>query len=124
MVRKTVTPQLRAGGRATHAQKQRCVTRSGEIDHLFQFNPTPKDTKRMDATIIAIILAPIMAIFGFMLRRLFMRLSQVKTETEIRMLLEDRLAPLKVRQSDFQDDISRIERKLDKILDIMIHEKR
>jgi len=72
----------------------------------------------------SMLLMPFVGLFGFMLRRIFVKLDQIKSEDEIRRIMEDRLAPLHVRQKDLYADISRIENKLDKILDLILNGKR
>lgn len=78
----------------------------------------------MEAFDPSYVLLPIMAFFGFLLRRLFVKLDSVKTEKEIRQMFYDQLAPMRVRHEDIEDDIRRIELKLDKILDLIINDRR
>lgn len=82
----------------------------------------------MDIAIIPVlitsILTPIVTIFGFMLRRAFMKLEQTMTEDEVRLLVTDRLGPLQVNQRNIEHEINRIERKLDRILDLLVDERR
>ena len=70
--------------------------------------------------IIALIAGPVLAVFGFMLRRAFIKLDNTITKDDVRVLIDDRLTPLQVNQRNIEHEINRIERKLDKIIDILI----
>ena len=74
---------------------------------------------------IAVIgITPILAVFGFMLRRAFMKLDQTMSDKEIRILIGDRLSPMQTNQRNLEHEITRIERKLDKILDLLIENRK
>lgn len=75
------------------------------------------------AEIILIIMAPMMGLFGFMLRRAFTRLEQTISKGEIRVLISDRLGPLEANQRNVENEMRRIEKKLDRIIDLLIETK-
>ena len=74
-------------------------------------------------SIVSLVLAPVVTVLGFMLRRAFMKLDDTMRRDEVRLLIEQRLDPVYVAQRNFHQDIIRIETKLDKLLDIMIDER-
>ena len=74
-------------------------------------------------TIIIFILTPAVALFGFMLRKALTKLDKTMTEPEIRLLVKDRLDPIYVNQRNIEHEINRMERKVDKILDLLIDER-
>ena len=67
-----------------------------------------------------IFLTPIVGMLGFMLRRALVKLDNTITKDDVRVLIDDRLTPLQVNQRNIEHEINRIERKLDKIIDILI----
>lgn len=70
--------------------------------------------------IITLVVGPVIAVFGFLLRRAFIKLDDAMNKDDVRLLIDDRLIPLQVNQRNIEHEINRIERKLDKIIDILI----
>ena len=71
-----------------------------------------------------IIGAPVLTIIGYMLRRTMSKLEDMMTEQEIRMLIKDKLDPIYVKQSNVDNELKRINLTLDRILDLLLDEKR
>ncbi len=71
-----------------------------------------------------IIGAPVLTIIGYMLRRTMSKLEDMMSEQEIRMLIKDELDPIYVKQSNVDNELKRIDLKLDRILDLLLDEKR
>ena len=71
-----------------------------------------------------IIGAPILTIISFMLRRTMIKLDGMMNEKEIRTLIKDKLDPIYVKQSNVDSELRRIDHKLDRILDLLLDEKR
>ena len=59
-----------------------------------------------------------------MLRRTMSKLEDMMSEQEIRMLIKDELDPIYVKQSNVDNELKRIDLKLDRILDLLLDEKR
>lgn len=53
-----------------------------------------------------------------------MKLDDTLSAAQVRVLIEDRITPLHVNQRNIEHEISRIERKLDKIIDLLIESRR
>ncbi len=68
--------------------------------------------------------APVLTIIGYMLRRTMAKLEDMMNEQEIRMLIKDKLDPIYVKQSNVDNELKRIDLKLDRILDLLLDEKR
>ena len=78
----------------------------------------------METFNVAYLFVPILGFFAFLLRRLFVKIDHAMTEREIRMLVKDQIAPMYIQVRGTEEDIARIERKLDKILDLIINDRR
>jgi hypothetical protein len=78
------------------------------------------DNPQILLQLVLVLLGPIMGVFGYMLRRAFMKLDLTMTDIEVRTLINDRLDPMRTNQRNIEHEINRIERKLDKILDLLL----
>jgi hypothetical protein len=71
----------------------------------------------------SLILTPLMALFGYMLRRAFIKLETTMSEEEIRLLIADKLSPVHADIRNIDKELKRMDKKLDQLLRLVIDER-
>lgn len=76
----------------------------------------------MDGVSLSYFLVPVIAFLGFLLRRLFVKMESSMNEREIRQLIDDKMQGINIRQANYEHDLARIEKKMEREL-VLIHRK-
>lgn len=79
-----------------------------------------------DMNLNMLIYPVLMAVFGiiaWVLKEVFERLKTIITEEEVRRLIADKIEPLVNKQDDIKDDLSRLEEKLDQLINLLVGRK-
>ena len=81
----------------------------------------------MDISLIYILdlllITPVLGLMGYFIRKAFTKLDAALTEDQVRRLIEDKLESLRAEQRAIEDRVRSVERKLDKIIDILTDDR-
>lgn len=78
------------------------------------------DTYNMELLLLKIvsgILSFAIGVLGFVVKQMYTKVDESISRHQARILIEDKIAPVYVKQAGFEVELKRMEYKLDKILD-------